>query len=78
MRKIPFAGIELTSQRVRGLRGTSELPGRPAHGKRKTVRRPSDLLIVGNLHTCLCGSREFDSYQSKICVLSFVTVSVGM
>ena len=27
MRKIPFAGIELTSQRVRG---TSELPGRPA------------------------------------------------
>ena len=31
MRKFPFAGIELTSQRVRGLRGTSELPGRPAH-----------------------------------------------
>ena len=30
MRKIPFAGIELKSQRVRGLRGTSELPGRPA------------------------------------------------
>ena len=29
MRKIPFAGIELASQRVRGLRGTSELPGRP-------------------------------------------------
>ena len=30
MRKIPFAGIELTSQRVRGLRGTTELQGRPA------------------------------------------------
>ena len=30
VRKIPFAGIELTSQRVRGSRGTSELPGRPA------------------------------------------------
>ena len=30
MRKIPFAVVELTSQRVRGLRGTSELPGRPA------------------------------------------------
>ena len=30
VRKIPFAGIELTSQRVRGLRGTSELPGRPS------------------------------------------------
>ena len=29
VRKIPFAGIELTSKRVRGLRGTSELPGRP-------------------------------------------------
>ena len=33
MRKIPFAGNELTSQRVRGLRGTSELPGRPAGGR---------------------------------------------
>ena len=30
VRKIAFAGIELTSRRVRGLRGTSELPGRPA------------------------------------------------
>ena len=30
VRKIPIAGIELRSQRVRGLRGTSELPGRPA------------------------------------------------
>ena len=29
VRKIPFAGIELTPQRVGGLRGTSELPGRP-------------------------------------------------
>ena len=27
-RKIPFSGIELMSQRVRGLRGTAELPGR--------------------------------------------------
>ena len=30
VRKIPFAGVELTSQRVRRLRGTSELPGRSA------------------------------------------------
>ena len=30
VRKIPFAGIELKSQRVRGLRDTSERPGRPA------------------------------------------------
>ena len=30
MRKIPFAGIELTYQRVRGYMDTSELPGRQA------------------------------------------------
>ena len=30
VRKIPFAGIELTSQHVRGYMDTSELPGRPA------------------------------------------------
>ena len=29
VRKIPFAGIELTSQRVRGLHSASQLPGRP-------------------------------------------------
>ena len=34
-------------------------------------RRPS-----GNLHTCKGGSREFDSYQSKICVLSSATESL--
>ena len=38
VRKIPFAGIELTSHRVRGLRGTSELPGRPALVKINTFR----------------------------------------
>ena len=31
MRKIPFAETELTSQRVRELRGTTELPGRCVH-----------------------------------------------
>ena len=30
VRNIPFPEVELTSQSVRGLRGTSELPGRPA------------------------------------------------
>ena len=44
MRKIPFAGIELTSQRVRGWRCTSELPGRPAWKieslKTKSNRQP--------------------------------------
>ena len=34
VRKIPFAGIELTSQRVRGLRGTSELPGAKVHSEK--------------------------------------------
>ena len=32
--------------------------------------------LVGNLHTCYCGSREFDSYQSTIFVLSSLTESV--
>ena len=36
MRKIPFDGVELTSQRVRGLRGTSQLPGRPAVGSHQS------------------------------------------
>ena len=35
-------------------------------------RRPSGL--VGNLHTCSCGSREFDSCQRGIFVLSNTTV----
>ena len=45
VRKIPFAGIELTSQRVRGLRGTYELPGRPAIERvwYTVSREPSDI-----------------------------------
>ena len=47
MRKIPFAEIELTSQRVRGLRGTSELPGRPAYGTlRISLRSEEDVVFV--------------------------------
>ena len=38
-------------------------------------RRPSGLVV--NLHTCQRGSREFGSYQSRICVRSFVTEGVG-
>ena len=38
VRKIPFAGIELASQHVRGSRGTSELPGRPAFSYMYSVR----------------------------------------
>ena len=40
-----------------------------------TSRRPSDL--VGNLHTCWCVSREFDSCQSRISILSSVAESVS-
>ena len=45
MRKIPFAGIELTSQRVRGLRGTSELPGRPANFRSSEINTDVDYNI---------------------------------
>ena len=50
MRKIPFAGIELTSQRVRGLRGTSELPGRPASC---VVKKKQDYLV------CCCLKKKW-------------------
>ena len=46
MRNIPFAGIELTSQRVRGLRGTSELPGRPLCAIKRFNRSP----LVGHIY----------------------------
>ena len=47
MRKIPFAGVELTSQRVRGLRGTSELPGRPATVKSNfAILCTNDLVVL--------------------------------
>ena len=64
VRKIPFAGIELTSQRVRELRGTSELPGRPACellivssgsflARRYLLTYPQyPSGLVGSLHTC--------------------------
>ena len=42
VRKIPLGGVELTSQRVRAIRGTSELPGRPAtHVQRECSAEPS-------------------------------------
>ena len=52
MRKIPFVGIELTSQRVRGLRGTSELPGRPCTvclKKNQDAPRPSEHPLVSHI-----------------------------
>ena len=73
VRKIPFAGIELTSQRVRGLRGTSELPGRPA-GKlviahtRKQHRtlRSNTLCLVDESKESLDG-RETDRDLRSTC-----------
>ena len=47
MRKIPFAGVELTSQRVRGLRGTSELPGRPDTFMRRASHHARSLARLG-------------------------------
>ena len=57
MRKIPFAGVELTSQRDRGLRGTSELPGRPASILYIIWVSESELIIIMPyivLCFCLC------------------------
>ena len=42
MRNIPLAGIELTSQRVRGYMVTSELPGRPAN----IILNTSDITVT--------------------------------
>ena len=42
----------------------------PLPAVRSTVFKCRPSGLVGNLHTCWCGSREFDSYQSRVCVLS--------
>ena len=47
VRKTPFPGVELTSQRVRGLRGTSKLPGRPA-------QEYNSVSIYGLIWSCCC------------------------
>ena len=65
VRKIPLAGVELTSQRVRGLRGTSELPGRPAiyNVWRFLSALVSPLSILVLLSVCM---KSFHSrYQSR-------------
>ena len=53
MRKIPFAGIELTSQRVRGLQGTSELPGRPGYTTKLQIHVSVVPLVETQLIKCL-------------------------
>ena len=59
VRKILFAGVELTFQRVRG--GTSELPGRPASNKTTwyMIVLP---YVVDNFPVYLRGFREFESF----------------
>ena len=60
-----------------------------AHAYRRTIERRATasmkvcsrrssglLLIVGNLHTCQCGTREFDSCQIKVFILAMVAESV--
>ena len=49
--KIPFAGVELTSQRVRGLRGTSELPGRPVREEIK--KKTTNVLFLYERSLCI-------------------------
>ena len=59
MRKIPFAGVELTSQRVRGLRGTSELPGRPAVGYMLMITAVLFIVLyVKGVTILVCGRME--------------------
>ena len=59
MRKISFAGIELTSQRVRGLRGTSELPGRLAYGGKSRINQDNSFPLMGRCSEGLDGFRYF-------------------
>ena len=70
MTKVPFAGIELTSQRVRGLRGTSELPGRPVcvcvcflpiHSGHQWTYQPGSHIHLLSAARALIFSREKDS-----------------
>ena len=66
MREIPFAGIELTSQRVRGLRGTSELPGRPAQCRIQILRElGSDLGTRHLLQVGRSAERRLHSYVDR-------------
>ena len=68
VRKIPFAGIELTSQRVRGLRGTSELPGRPA-----TVPILSTSIYKKAAEPILTFTLKVLATQVKLCFCLFVS-----
>ena len=76
MRKIPFAGIELTSQRVRGLRGTSELPGRPLHIYTVYIKKPQEDQLIENSqfpHTCTCSTVYWgDEYRVEYRTVLFV------
>ena len=65
MRNIPFAGIELTSQRVRGLRGTSELPGRPAVTKDSIVLHLLGIFIFLFFLFFLFFSEKNSSYRDS-------------
>ena len=85
VRKIPFAGVELTSQCVRGLRGTSELPGRQAIECKKQNKKilcglpPSCVTPVGssiyytercNLTSRINGMTKTDGEQRRLYLYS--------
>ena len=67
VRKISFAGVELTSQRVRGLRGTSELPGRPCRQINEKINYCTDS-VSGRIASTIrgCGKREAHKKGSMV------------
>ena len=68
MRKIPFAEIELTSQRVRGLRGTSELPGRPVIFEESIVKEKYEIVnrVLDTDNHCAEGKGKKSNDQEEV------------
>ena len=72
--KIPFAGIELTSQRVRGYMDTSELPGQPAlvhhdNTRFKAVKGIMDALVHLRKKMGARGQGEANAGESVLATL---------
>ena len=65
MRKTPFAGIELTSQRVRGLQGTSELPGRLIIIKSRIIPTLKKIIIIMMIITNNNNSNNYNTSNNN-------------
>ena len=65
MRKTPFAGIELTSQRVRGLQGTSELPGRLIIIKSRIIPTLKIIIIIMMIITNNNNSKNYNNTNNN-------------